>query len=235
VGIGLRDLKIISEDAVEADLQRVDPRSPPLFRLQRGNPLPAVPHRCNQTVQLRIIPFPDDPPFANRQRRIIDDRVREQSQQIRHFVDGAVNRLQQRGPAFGDGFAKPGQRPQRCPKRGKVPAVGHSDGDPASQTLQVVNRFQNVPERSPKKMAFPDLGNRGEPLPDPVRITEGMVHPPAKPSPPKGGHRLVKGMKQGPALLSVRNRAEELEISFGGLVQKQMVPASMACDRIDMA
>ena len=234
MGVRLRDLDVIPEDVVETYLEGVDTCPLPFFLLQGGNPLPAVPHDRDQVIQLRIIPLPDDPPLADRERRIIHDRAFDQPPEVRHLVDSVTDRPQERGFAPGDGVAEPRQGLNRRPERGEIPAVGEPHGDPASETLQIVNGFKNPPERLPEEVTLPDLGNGGQPLPDPERIAKGVVQPPAESPPPERGHRLVEDVKERPSLLPLGDRGKEFEVPFGDLVQDQMGAAFIPGKLVDV-
>ena len=71
--VRLRDLDVVAEDLVVADLQRFDAGARPLDRFQIGDPAPGVARRQMDAVELGREAGPDDAGCGERGRRVVGD------------------------------------------------------------------------------------------------------------------------------------------------------------------
>ena len=142
----------------------------------------------------------------------------------------------QRRFALPDEGADLGQDQKRRPERGEIAAIGQSHGNPASQTLQVINGLKTGRGAIPAGDASPGSRKR---RPDLSRIRtgsrSGIVEPAAEPPPPHGGHRLIEDMKKRSRLFPLGDRREEFEVPLGDLVQDQMGAAFIPGQIVDVA
>src|SRR5258708_26197961 len=67
--IGVADLDVVTEDLVEADLQRADSRPASLRRFETADPLASASRGLGDAVELRVEPRPDRAAIATHRRR----------------------------------------------------------------------------------------------------------------------------------------------------------------------
>ena len=72
LGLGVRDLDVVAEDLVEADLEARDPGPADLLGLKLGDPRLAPLGIGAQLVELGMIAVADQAPFLDGQRRVVD-------------------------------------------------------------------------------------------------------------------------------------------------------------------
>ena len=71
LGLGVRDLDVVAENLVEADLQALDPGPPNLLGLKLGDPRLAPLGGFAKLVQPRVVPVADQASFLHGQRRVV--------------------------------------------------------------------------------------------------------------------------------------------------------------------
>ena len=155
--VGARDLDVISENVVEAHLERPDARSLPFPLFDSRNVLAAVPAHVAQLVQLRVVALANRPAVRERQRRLVRDGFQNQVGHLRKLVEPVmqtaqfVNRhqpLQRR-----DSFERPPQRQHVARRRRPQRHL-------RQQTLNVQHSLQRLAKLRAQNRSIQQLAHR---------------------------------------------------------------------------
>ena len=144
---GVRDLKVIAENAVEADAQLRDAGRRALPRLQLGNQLLAVRHVALYSVERIVVSLPDNAALTDRVRRLLDDRLVDQCADVLERVDLLLDRLELRRLALGGERFELRQARQRRPQSAQVLAVHRAVDNARHDALEVENAGEAFSDR----------------------------------------------------------------------------------------
>ena len=117
VGLGVRDLDVIAEDLVEADLEAGYPRLADLLGLELGDPGLAAAGMAAKLVELGMITVADQAAFLDRQRRIVDQGGLDLGADLRAELQGGLELVEPlRDPRGEPGLElrQQGKRPGQC-------------------------------------------------------------------------------------------------------------------------
>ena len=101
--VGLRDLDVVAEDLVEADLQRVDAGAFAFALFHGGDDLFAVLAEVAEFVEFGVIVGADDAGVGGERGRLVGDGALEAFADVGEFVDFVVEAAEEVAAAFGWG------------------------------------------------------------------------------------------------------------------------------------
>ncbi len=134
--VGFRDLDVVAEHVVVGDLERTDPGSFPFGLLEFGDPVAAVCDDMSDFVKIPVVSFPDDTAVFVDERRLVDDRGKNQigdavkGGDLFEFVFEEAFGAAEFGGEFGNGGQTRGESE-------KITRRGVSVGDPAGDPFDV--------------------------------------------------------------------------------------------------
>ena len=223
----VRDLEIIAEDLVEADLQRGDAGPFALASLQGGQEAAGVAGQRPGLVEFDVHALADDARALDLGRGLVGQRVQKtdaQGRQIGHAA-GPVGGGMPLVIGVGDQVAQRGHGHQR---QAQLAGLGRSQptgGGPRRPAFEVADPGQPGPGLAPPLAVVEGAGDRGVPLPQALEIVEGLGETPFEQASSGGRHRPVDMVDQGALAAVAAEGAEDLEVAQGLLVQQQAVAA----------
>ena len=191
--VRVRDLEVISEHAIEADLERADARARALLRLNRRDRIFAAVAQRAQLVEFRVDAGRDRVFFADRQRRSLDQRACQLfgalraiipfgqqltehttvRRSLRHVIAYATRRV-----------CDLRQSRERIAKRAQLARRGTTCGGLARQTFDVTHTVQRLAQcRASDRIAY-QHGDRVQSLFDRVTLHQRREQPLPKQSLP---------------------------------------------------
>ena len=189
---GVRDLKVIAGNAVEADAQLRDAGRRALPRLQFGNQLLAVRHVALHGIERIVVSLPDNAALADRVRRLLDDRLVDQRADVLERVDLLLDRLELRRLALGGERFELRQARQRRPQSAQVLAVYRAVDNARHDALEVENAGEAFSDRVEQRPVVEKLRDGVLPQRDFRRAQKRLFEPCADQSLAHCGFRLVE-------------------------------------------
>ena len=231
--IGLRDVDVIAEDLVVPDLEGRDARPLPLGLLQPGDEGLPRPRDLPQLVELGIEPRLDDPAFREPERRLVEDRLVDEPDDVPGVVPSLPD-LQERAcleglkdlPDLRQGLERPLESDQ-------VPGVGGGQGYLSREPFQVVDAFEDIADLAPLDGQADRFGHGVQTGVDESDVGQGLQEPISERPRPHRGHREVHDLEQGVGRPSVAEVPDELEVPDRRRVQDEPVAGGHEDDPVD--
>ena len=220
--IGVRDLDVVPEHAVVADLERRDAGAHSLFRLQRGDRILAPAHDRAQVVERGIHALSDRLAIAVRKRRARDERGPDLGGEVRGVVPrradtgkcAAARRSTQRARDLR-------QAHERIAERAQVARRGAAGRGLATQALDVTHAIERVTQRGARERVAQQRLHRIETRRDRHDVRERREDPLPEQARAHRRLRAIKHAEQRAAGIVRRaERFHQFEIAARHLVER---------------
>ena len=194
--VRLRNLDVVAEHAVEADLERVDPGARALALFHLGDHLPSRAADRLQLVELRVHAVARKAAVARERPRLVDERPFDDIPHVREVVELRQQAAEQGRLDFVEHQAEPRDRGDRQAQRHQVARAGGAERHAADEPLDVVNGLQHLAKAAAIRGAKRELLDRVQPVTDPLERDEGTEQPRAQQPAAHGRHRAVDFVEQ---------------------------------------
>src|SRR5205823_6291768 len=135
--VRLRDLDVVPEDAVVADLQRRDAGSRPLALLHlRDDLFPRSTDRLD-LVELVVDSVPRETPVAGKRRRVVDEGLLDAIADVGEIVELRDERLRERRLEVGEQRPDAGHEGERLPKADEIARAGGAERGACHEPLEI--------------------------------------------------------------------------------------------------
>ena len=206
-----RHLDVVPEDAIEADLERVDPGARPFGFLHLRDPPFARAADAAEIVQLRIDAVAHDSAVPRVDRRLIQQRALELVAHISEIVELGREAANERGLEWFQEHADAGSRRQGLTQGHEIAWTCRSERRARHETLDVVHalqRFANLRALGAAKREFLD---GIQPILDAFERQQRPEQPGADQSAAHGGERPIDFLQQRSGAATIR-RFDHLEV-----------------------
>ena len=146
VQVRLRDLDVVAEDPVVADLERGDAGPRALLLLHLRDDLLARPADRAQFVERRVEAVADEAAVAGERRRLVDERRFDGRAHLRHVVQFGGQASEERRLQLLEDHPDPRDRAERLLQRDEVAGTGRPEHGPRHEPLEVLDGLQRLAE-----------------------------------------------------------------------------------------
>ena len=164
--VGARDFDVIPEDIVEPHLERLNAGTLPFARFNLCDVLPPVQAEVAQLVQFGVKARADGAPIGQVERRLIRDRLQNQTGHVGQVIQPLVKRSQPLGLLCIEAALEGGDLFERAAKRQQVARAGRAQRDPGEQALQIQNAAELLAEFRAQDGLLQQFAQRVQPLLD---------------------------------------------------------------------
>ena len=222
--VRLRNLDVVAEDTVVADLERADAgaRPFPLFHLG-DDTLPGSADRA-QFVQLAIDAVTSEPAVARERRRIVDERRFDPAAHVGEVVEFGGDGAEQRRLDLGQQRVQPRHRRERLLQRRDVARTGGAQGGTGDKALQILHAPAGVPKPAAFGRARSQLLDRVEAITDRLEQGQGAQQPRSQQAAPHRRYRAIE-LREQRAVAAAVGPFHDLEMPEGGRIEEQRVGA----------
>ena len=227
--VRLRDLDVIAEHPVVADLEVADAGARPLRFLHLGDALLAAAADAAQLVELRVDAVAHHAAVARDPRRLVDQRLVEGLAHVHEIVQLGDETLDQRRLELLEPHSHARYGGDRLAQRDEIPRAGRAQRRARDQAVDVVHRLQRLAQLDPGCAAEREILDRIEPILDPLERHEWPQQPAAQQASAHRRDRAVDFMQQRAGAAAVL-RLDHLQVSQRDRIHEETIGAGAERD-----
>ena len=233
VQVRFRDLDVVAEDAVVADLQRRDAGARALALFQLRDDLLAGAADAAQVVQLGVDAVADVAAVADQGAGLLDDVRLDGVTHVRQVVERADERANQRRVARVQRQANARHGGDRLLQADEIARPGGAERRARHEALEVVHRFQQLAELAAVGAAKGQLFDRVEPIVNAIERHERPQQPRAEHASAHRRDRAVDLVQQR-SVASALHRFDDFQVPERDGVDQEAVGGRLERNRADV-
>ena len=231
--VRLRDLDVVAEDAVVANLERRNAGPRPLRVFHRGDVLLVRAADAAQVVELGVDAVADHAAVARDRRRLVDERRVELVAEVGEIVELGDEAPDERRLQLGEEHAHARHGGNRLSQRDEVARPGDAERRARDEPLDVVNRLERLAQLGAFGRAERQLLDGVEPILNPLERDERPEQPRAQQPAAHRRHRAVDLVQQRSGAPAVGG-VDHLEVAQRRRIDEQAVGAGAERDLTDV-
>ena len=233
LAVGVRDLDVIAEDPVVADLERGDAGAGPLHGLILEHPGAAIGGEPVNLVEVVGEAGPNDRALCNAERWFVEERGADGGGEVGAVVDGG-GEAGEVWLALPHGGAKAGDGLKAAAERDEVARPALRGGKLGRDAVDVDAGAELLPDPVADDRGLNEGRDHALPLHDAVDPCQRIGEPGAEPACAGGGDGLVDDPDQAALLAAAHERLEDLEVGERGGVEDGEVFGAVERGRIEV-
>jgi hypothetical protein len=175
--VRLRDLDVVAEDLVVADLERADAGARALARLELGDPALAVVAKRAKLVDLGRVAGADEIALPRARGRRVDERAADEIRELRKRIHAIAKSREEPTAAIGQALLHRRAPRERLAKPDEIARRRRAAADPPGEPLEIAETVERGAEVVAYRGLSDELLDGVEPLADPHRIEQWIEEP----------------------------------------------------------